>query len=57
MTGLLPLLLHIRTEFLAEATPNEAVEVLIENCPERTPGGAVALYFAENNGRTKDVPD
>jgi hypothetical protein len=57
MTGLLLLLLHIRAEFLAEATPKKAVEVLIENCPERTPGGAVTLYFAENNGSAKDVPD
>jgi hypothetical protein len=30
---------------------------LIENCPECTPGGAVTLYFAKNDGRTKDVPD
>jgi hypothetical protein len=57
MTRLLPLLLHIRAELLAEATPNEAVEVLIENCPERATGGAVTLYFAENNGRAKDVTD
>jgi len=51
MTRLLPLLLHIRAEFLAEATPNETVEVLIKYCPEGTPGGAVTLYFAENNSR------
>ena len=57
MTRLLSLLLHIRAKFLAEATPNEAVQVLIKNCPERTPGGAVALYFAEIYGRAKDVPD
>jgi len=57
MTRLLPLLLHIRAELLAEAAPNEAVEVLIENCPERAPGSAVTLYFAENNGRAKDVTD
>jgi hypothetical protein len=55
MTRLLLLLLHICAEFLAEATPKEAVEVLIENCPERTPSGAVTLYFAENNGRAKYV--
>lgn len=57
MTCLLPLLLHIRAELLAETTPKEAVKVLIENCPERAPGGAVTLYFAENNGRAKDVTD
>lgn len=57
MTRLLPLLLHIRTELLAEATPNEAVEVLFENCPERAPSGAVTLYFAENYRCAKDVTD
>ena len=58
MARLLPLLLHIRAELLAEATPKEAVEVLIKDCPVRAPpSGAVTLYFAKNNGRAKDVTD
>jgi hypothetical protein len=57
MTRLLLLFLHICAKFLAEATPNEAIEVLIKNCPERTPSGAVTLYFAENNSRAKYVTD
>jgi hypothetical protein len=47
--------LHIGTKFFAETTPSEAVEVLIENCPERTPSSTVPLYFAENNCCAKNV--
>lgn len=57
LTSLLPQLLHIGAEFLAETTPGKTVEVLIENCPERTPGSAVSLYFAENNCSAEYVAD
>jgi hypothetical protein len=57
LTRLLPLLLHIGTEFLAETTSSETVEVLIKNCPERAPSSAVSLHFTENNCRAKYVAD
>lgn len=57
LTRLLSQLLHIGTKFLAETTPSETVEVLIENCPERTPSSAVSLHFSENNRCTKYVAD
>jgi hypothetical protein len=49
--------LHVRAEFLAEATPSEAVKVLVKDCPEGTPGSAVTLYFAKYNGCAEYVSD
>jgi hypothetical protein len=49
--------LHIRAELLAEATSSKTVNVLIKNCPEGTPGGAVTLYFTKNNSRAEYVSD
>jgi hypothetical protein len=57
MTRFLPLLLHIRTKLLAKTAANETVKVLVEDCPERTPSSAIALHFAEYNGRAKYVSD
>jgi len=57
MARFLLLLLHIRTKLLAKTTAKETVKVLVENCPKRTPGSAIALHFAEYNSRAKYVSD